>query len=286
MDYPRLPQWAKTKLDDCVEYLVELHTMVHISSKAIRATQIFPTFMESVVKHVYTGEISKQNEEDKSTFDKVSNLINELKEDATTAKRESENGFPLLTGMAIVLTWGALETYVYDLMKGWLENNVDSWKADEVQKLKIKLGEFMQIEKDMQYEYIIEMIDNQLQGPLKAGIGRFEILLGVFNLSGSIDDDIKKTLFEMSKIRNAIVHNKGIADKKLVDTCPSLSLRIGDSVLGKQFNLMAYIDAVIVYIAEIQLRIFEALGIKRNELINSPIMNLRNRGHAIKPKQN
>ncbi|MEJ2568032.1 MAG: hypothetical protein P8Z50_04055, partial [candidate division WOR-3 bacterium] len=91
----------------------------------------------------------------------------------------------------------------------------------------------------------------------------------------SIDDDIKDRLYEMSKILNVFVHNKGIADKKFVDSCPSLKCKIGDQVINKKTDILRYVDSVLVYLAEIQLRIFEGLGVPREELKDSPAMRIR-----------
>src|SRR5208337_4910227 len=100
-------------------------------------------------------------------------------------------------------------------------------------------------------------------------------LLNIFGLGGAIDDEIKDKLYEMSKMRNVFVHNKGIADKQLVDTCPSLNCKIGKNVINVETDIMRYVHSVMVYLAEIQLRIFQGLGVTREELTNSPAMCLR-----------
>ena len=272
---PKLPKWAKKPLDNCLDYLDNLSLMTELSTKSIQATRMMPELFNILKKHLFASDPQSFTDADKSAFEKISTMADKLGETAAIAEREDIKGFPLLNGMWLVLTWGALETYITELLKVWLENVPESWNLDEVQNLRIKLGEYMRIEDELRNEYVIEQIDKTLNGPLKQGIGRFEVLLNVFHLSGSIDDDIRERLYLMCKIRNVFVHNRGIADKKFVESCPALECKIGDIVISKDFNVTPYIHAVGVYIAEIQLRIFEALGFSRDKLAKSPVMNVR-----------
>jgi len=273
--YKKLPKWAKKPLDNCLDYLENLLLMVDVSSKSIHVVRMHKSLLDLVTTHWFIPNMQTTSKRDLKMLKELKTITEQTEEIAKNSKRKDIKDLLLLKGMAIVLTWGALETFVIDFLKAWLNNAPDAWKADEIVNLKIRLGEFMQIDKELRCDYVVDQLDKLVNGPPRQGIGRFESLLKIFNLYGSIDDDIKDRLYEMSKIRNAFVHNKGIADKKFVDSCPSLKCKIGDQVINKNTDILRYVDSVLVYLAEIQLRIFERLGVPREELKGSPAMNIR-----------
>jgi hypothetical protein len=273
--YPRLPAWAKEPLVNCTDYLENLYQMVDISQKSIHASRVLPELLKSLLTHLFEKDANSTLDEERTTFDKIKRATEQTGQDAKIAEREHKKGFPLLKGMAIVLSWGALETYVIDFLKAWLKNTPAAWETEIVKNLKVKLGEYLQMEDELKCEYVIEQIDKQLNGPLKQGIGRFEALLEAFNLSGPIDEDIRRNLFEMSKIRNAFVHNQGKADKRFIDSCPTLGYNVGDNIIGLNIDIGKFAHAVTTYISEIQLRIFEGLGFSREQLKDSPAFKIR-----------
>lgn len=52
------------------------------------------------------------------------------------------------------------------------------------------------------------------------GVARFETLLALVELSGAIDEEHRKGLFELQQVRNVIVHRAGIVDRRLREQCP------------------------------------------------------------------
>ena len=89
------------------------------------------------------------------------------------------------------------------------------------------------------------------------GVDTFENVLQLFGLSGAVDDNIKKTLWEMNHIRNVIVHRDSLADLRLVRECPRLKLKVGDRVLVNEENYGSYHDAVYEYLKVLARRLAE-----------------------------
>ncbi len=82
----------------------------------------------------------------------------------------------------------------------------------------------------------------------RQGVDGFEVFLGYVGLSGTVAPDIKKTVWEVSHIRNAIVHRASIADRKLVQSCPWLNYKIGERVKIPHEVLAKYVHTLTEYL--------------------------------------
>ena len=101
---------------------------------------------------------------------------------------------------------------------------------DALNRLKVRLGDYEALEPSDRSLWVIDLVDQEVSGPLRNGVSRFESLLQVFGLDGAVEDELRKTLFELSQIRHVILHRHGEADKKLLDSCPWLPFHLGEPV--------------------------------------------------------
>ena len=90
------------------------------------------------------------------------------------------------------------------------------------------------------------------------GVDGFERVLGCIGLSGEVDQEIKKVLWEMNHVRNVIVHRNSLADRRLIEACPWLDLKIGDKVRVSHKDLGRYQEALGEYL----IAIIRRLGVK------------------------
>jgi hypothetical protein len=171
----------------------------------------------------------------------------EMKKRAEYARREAEQGFPVLNEQATVNLWSALETLVKDLVACWIENVPTARQSEAVRKVRIRLADYEAMSAEERSFYLIDELERDLGAPLRQGVNRFEVLLTLFGLSGELEDDLRRELFELSHVRNVIVHRRGIADRKLVDACPWLALKTGDRVTVTSDAHHRYFDAVHAY---------------------------------------
>ena len=81
-------------------------------------------------------------------------------------------------------------------------------------------------------------------------------------MSGSVEEHVKRTLFEMNQVRNVLVHKRGIADRRLVEACPWLNLSLGDSVKVDHKMFQRYDEAVQKYVLTIMDRVSERFGLR------------------------
>jgi len=147
----------------------------------------------------------------------------------------------------------------------WLQNRPAAWQSEPIKRLRVRLGEYEALDHVDRCLWVADLLDQEAGGPLRAGANRFETLLQPFGLDGQIADDCRKTLFELSQVRNTIVHRRCRADRKLVDGCPWLDLVVGDRVKISHDMWERYGGAVGEYVLELIHRVRATFGLKRYE---------------------
>jgi hypothetical protein len=188
---------------------------------------------------------------------------------AKLAHREVDHGFPLLYGQAAIAMWSSLEALIRSLIAQWLLNTPEAWQLDAVKKLRVKLGDYESLDRFERCLWITDLIDQEVSGPLRNGVNRFESLLQPFGLSGSIDPEWRKTLLELSQVRNVLVHRNGTVDRKLIDACPWLKLKLGDHLMVTDSMWHAYSQTIARYVGELiqRVRVRLDLGIAPNKAL-------------------
>ena len=137
----------------------------------------------------------------------------------------------------------------------WLANWPGAWQTEAIKKLRVNLGDYDALEPQDRCLWVVDLLDKEAKGPFKKGVGRFESLLQPFKLDGPVKKECQKTLFELSQLRNAIVHRIGHADRKLIEECPWLSLKPGERIKISSEMWMRYDEAVTQYVLEIIRRV-------------------------------
>ncbi len=89
--------------------------------------------------------------------------------------------------------------------------------------------------------YLLAGVEQQ-KAARSYGVDRFEHLLEAFDLSGPVEEEIKKHMYAFHHIRNVLVHRGGKADRRLVEKCPWLNLFVGDQVFvtRQSYNMYDY----------------------------------------------
>lgn len=202
------------------------------------------------------------------TIDKSADAIAGAQKDMELAQREVDHDFPLLHEQATIALWSALEAMVRSFLASWLANVPEAWHTDAVKKLKVAIGEYESMEQTERCLWIVDLVDQQVSGPLRSGVTRFETLLQPFGLSGPVQDECQRALYELCQVRNALVHRSGVADKKLVEACPWLNLVPGQSLNISHKMWGAYNSALGEYTLEIVQRVRVHFGVVRYEAEN------------------
>lgn len=246
---PKVPAWAVSHFKSTVEAYETLGQLIHISEKGISVLRGMP----KIVKVLADVEGSLSDPKSKKRLDLA-------EKEAALAETEVEKDFPVLHGFAVVALWSGLEHFTKSLIALWLTHRKDALTAPSVQRLKVKLGDYLQLSKAEQAHYLVELLEQDLASPLKRGVSRFESLLELFSLGGSLPDGCAKTLFELQQVRNVIAHRNGIADRRLRSECPWLKVKLTQPVPVTREMLNHYFDAAMEYALTVFYRIGDAYG--------------------------
>lgn len=182
--------------------------------------------------------------------------IEEAEEAAAFAKSEADNDFPVLHNFAVVAIWSWLEHFIKKLIAEYLLHDKSYYSHPSLQKIKIKLGDFVKLQGYEQAYYVTELLDQEVSGQFRHGVSRFESLLEPFSINGKVPKEHTKTFIELQQIRNAIVHHNSKANSRLCTTCPWLNMTANQNIFVSRIMLTSYHKAVTWYFGEIANRAY------------------------------
>lgn len=179
------------------------------------------------------------------------------------AEFQRDNGLPYLFGLCSVRLWALLEALVDEIATQAMQEPESCKDQAILSKLKGPLIPFRNATAEEQAEFLGETLKQAVDAPLKTGVARFEAILEPIGLGGVVGADIRRLLFELSRVRNVLVHKGGRADNRLVESCPWLGMRRGEptNITGRMFG--RYMLAAWWYFMELAGRAAERAGEER-----------------------
>jgi hypothetical protein len=170
------------------------------------------------------------------------------------AQQEVEGGSSYLYGLALINLWGIAEAKVEDISLCMMATFPVILSNTQFSSLSGKLVEFSKLNKAQRVRYIFNSFKQKIEPKAKRGVGRFESILEAVDLGGGVHDDAKRLFLEMSEIRNNLVHQMGVADHKLVASCPWLKIKEGVRIGMTLSAVESYTACIKYYILEIDRR--------------------------------
>lgn len=235
----KLPKWITDHFTDALNSL-ELHMqIVELSARGISVLRGMPKIVEVL------ATVDGKNDED------ALKKLERAKREAELASAEVAKNFPVLHGFAVVALWSWMEHFVKGFVALWVMHRRDALAVPAIQKLRVRLGEYLQLQKAEQAQLLVELLEQELASPLKRGVTRFESLLEPFGLSFPLPDGCGKTLFELQQLRNAIAHRNARADRKLRSDCPWLKLKSNEPVHVSHSMLNNYSEVCAQFLLEL-----------------------------------
>jgi hypothetical protein len=238
-----------------LEELMQLHDIIYVSVGALSVTQALPNAVE----------VLSQTERDETKKSEYEKSLVETKRVADVAKKEIEKGFPFLFSQAALMLYAHLEGSIKRFIIEYFRQSKSILNIKEVANLKITFAEYSSLDETERYDYLFSLYEKNIAMGMQYGVTRFEALLGPIGFSGEVKSSIKQCIFELSQIRNNLLHRGGIADKHLIKSCPSLNLVLGDKVIVSREHYEKYHQAISEYVLVIAIRLGEKQGRNMDE---------------------
>lgn len=213
-----LPDWAERPI---VDFLSE-------SEEILKFIRCCETGLSHIVS---TPELMHKLAQIKSASVPVSSVVlSDAQTMADIASREISNKLWRLNYLAIISLWSSMEALIKELMAEWILNVPASLAAPRLRDVKISPWDFESMDRRHRTYLIIDAIDRKLEASLKSGAGRFEALLSACELDGELPSKLRDVLYELSKVRNVLVHRHGRVDRHFKEACPWNATLLGDRI--------------------------------------------------------
>lgn len=233
-----LPTWFRELALTFVEEYESLGQILKLVTGAIKFLELSP--------EVFKELDAKQEADSKERFSL--SALRTMEKMSTMAKKEISGDFPLIRGQIAVGLWAILEATMSNIAAGWVYHDRKVLKDETIAKIKIRLGDYEILSRRDRSEYIVEQLEKELGAFQKLGISRFESVLCQFFKTEGLPPELRKILYELSQVRNAIVHRAYKADRMLTRSCPWLKLKTGQRLKVTEPMLDKYFGAVGLYV--------------------------------------
>lgn len=249
---PAAPKWATRQFEWMLDQLDRLNDVLHLTMQGISGIRGMPRLVEVLAQ----VDDSKGNAKER---------IESARRAAKLADSEVSAGYPLIHAQAVVTLWSYLEAAVRAFIADWIRNAPGAVTVPAIGRIKVELGEYESLSEDERHLYIFDRFEQGVAAGLRKGVTRFEALLEPFELSGPIPDVVRRDIFELSQVRNALLHRGGLADRTLVAECPWLGLSVGDAITVTHKQFHRYLLAVHQYAVILVVRVGEYYGVDMSQ---------------------
>jgi hypothetical protein len=255
---PELPEWLRRTFSEFLDRRERMSSVLRLSTTGIALIQHRPNAIRVLAGVDKSADIDALSIDD----DTRKNLA-QAEIDRDLAQRELNSGFPFLFEQATIALWGSLEALIKAVIAGWLYNNSASLQIEPVNKLRIRIGDYESLEGQERCFWVVDLLDQEMNAPLKSGVNRFETLLQPFGLSGKVDKEIADQIYYLAQVRNLIAHRAGKVDRKFKLACPWSELEIGSKLDVTMKDYRLFDVAVTQYVTELIQRSREHFGMRR-----------------------
>jgi hypothetical protein len=255
MDHPAVP--SKQPTIDFLTLALETTSAINVS---VRGAQFIVNISEHLLE-IGEGGIDGDDEDDEEK---------DFHEVAAMARESIESEFAVLHNNALMGLWGALEACVDDIAINWLAETSGACAETATRTLKVPLGDYLALNDDARWPWLLDQIKRSQSSSLKAGVGQFESVLDAVGLGGPVDSDLRTAIFYAKAMRNVIAHKGGRIDAKFVEACPHLPVTEGAQLHMSHGQFMAALAAMIVYVQVVNERARVVTGLSPEPLPQMP----------------
>jgi hypothetical protein len=262
----QIPRYVANPLLEFLEYQKQSMRILHMCMSGISMQTHMPHTLRVLEETDHARRTEEEALQRKKEYQRELTIA-EMR--AQFATKECESGFPLLHAQSLVGLWGAFEAAVEDALVGMLLNEPGLIQSETFSKIRVSLAEFETLEREERMQYLLQELKRGQSLGRMQGVDAFEMLFQQVKLSGQVNPDTKKSVWEMHHLRNTIVHRKSLADRRLIQNCPWLGLKVGGRVVTDHESLGKYSHALGDYLMTIIYRLGEKYEVDVGGLIKA-----------------
>jgi hypothetical protein len=237
----------KKRLSLFTTEIKELNQLLDLSLRGMSIGSKFRPFLEGA----YEDSSDKTDVRVKELYTKI---MAKLSSDEEMYEIQKSENFTKTIEMYIVYLWSKIDNIVEDVLVDYIILDESLLSFEKIADIKLPLS-FILLDDRGKRNYLVAEVKRKLNSPLKQGVGKFESLLEAFGLGGDIPKKLKDKIYELSNIRNVIVHSNSFADERLIANCPHLEYNLGDRLALNIKDFHAYSRAIIGYVLIIATRL-------------------------------
>jgi len=252
LNIPPAPDWATEPIRRLLSNVRQIHDFYHLTRDGLRMIIHHHEFLirgDERINHL-TAEVEKHGgkvSRKKAEQAKRDETREHAKERADLALREVDSGFPVLHSQQVVFLWGAIEAVVEDTLVAWLKNEKFVGKEQGLRKIKVSVTDFNAMSETERNYHLVSEYRRELRPRHRSSIEVFESILHEFGLQGPMTPELKRGLIELEHVRNVLLHRRGIADSRFLESCPWTTVKIGEAIIPDEKSVGKYTDAVLDY---------------------------------------
>jgi hypothetical protein len=239
------PNWSKEPFYRFFDYLETERRLLYLAANGIRGLVGQEKIAEALHSVAHLTETPEEEAQSR---------LETARQMAALAKTELDADFPLLHAHSLIGVWGALESLVGEVVRGWIRHRPSILKSDAFAGVKIPLADFHRMKTADRADYLAEAI--RPQDGTQRGFQRLEGWLERIELCGPLDDALRRGLIESWEVRNVYAHRRGLADHKARDNCPwrKREWKLGQPIAVSHADYERHTMAIHDYVFELIVR--------------------------------
>ncbi|RYY51466.1 MAG: hypothetical protein EOO06_00240 [Chitinophagaceae bacterium] len=170
----------------------------------------------------------------------------------------------------VITVFTLLEATVKDLIVSLIKSLPTEYLSNikEINSIKIPLFEYDSLNEFDRLQLVYNVYENSVKNGSLYGYARFDALLKPFGLTKFDKKKDKVNINELAQVRNCLVHNNGIVDRKLLTTCEWLTktYKVGDYIKINNDTLSTYVTSTSRYLSSLEEQVLELL--RKNDLLD------------------
>lgn len=139
---------------------------------------------------------------------------------------QEKTDFPYLAALVSVRLWAMAEAAAREVIVEALKKPTGPPDRSKLLKLKGPIGQFVGVDFETQAELLADALWQSPEGRFR-GVERFDAVLQIIGLGGSVPSPISEILIELSEVRHCVVHRGGLIDRRFLESCPWITLKVG-----------------------------------------------------------